>query len=144
MKRKFKTLPNEKLLPLIEQQIARGQSVRLRVRGNSMSPTLIDGWDTILLHPADPGQIQVGDVIFFRWDNAFLMHRVVDIHKNAQGQFITKGDALHTTEMVPFKDLIARAEIKVRCKLILGIRRLGIWVLRIFMCVDCRVRRKAS
>ena len=51
-------LPNENVLPLIEEQIAAGESVKLRVRGNSMFPRLMDGRDMVALHHVDPLQIK--------------------------------------------------------------------------------------
>ena len=79
MRRKKIILPNEKILSLLEERIMAGEAVRLPVRGYSMSPWLLDGRDTVILHPVDPAGIVVGDVILYRWKDAFLMHRVVEI-----------------------------------------------------------------
>ena len=157
-------LPNENVLPLIEEQIAAGKSVKLRVRGNSMFPILMDGRDMVALHHVDPLQIKVGDVIFFRWSKGFLMHRVIEIvQENLVGEtgssvpgssvpgssvpgsksgpiagqpvarpvkFVTRGDALRSTEVVPIEDVIALAELPAHSPQTLRIRRVRGWLQR--------------
>ncbi|MDD3101421.1 MAG: hypothetical protein PHD89_08850, partial [Bacteroidales bacterium] len=70
MRRKKIILPNEKILSLLEERIMAGEAVRLPVRGYSMSPWLLDGRDTVILHPVDPAGIVVGwklQPLTFRW-----------------------------------------------------------------------------
>ncbi|MDD4500839.1 MAG: hypothetical protein PHP15_10660 [Bacteroidales bacterium] len=148
-------LPNENVLPLIEEQIAAGKSVKLRVRGNSMFPILMDGRDMVALHHVDPLQIKVGDVIFFRWGKGFLMHRVIEIveetgssvpgssvpgsksgliagHPVARHEkFVTRGDALKSTEVVPIEDVIALAELPAHSPRTLRMRRVQGWLQRV-------------
>jgi signal peptidase I len=128
-------LPNENVLPLIEEQIAAGKSVKLRVRGNSMFPRLMDGRDMVALHHVDPLQIKVGDVIFFRWGKGFLMHRVIEIVEGHQGarplKFVTRGDALRSTEVVPIEDVIALAELPAHSPRTLRMRRVRGWLQRV-------------
>ncbi len=59
MRRKKIILPNEKILSLLEERIMAGEAVRLPVRGYSMSPWLLDGRDTVILHPVDPARGRV-------------------------------------------------------------------------------------
>lgn len=128
-------LPNENVLPLIEEQIAAGKSVKLRVRGNSMFPILMDGRDMVNLHHVDPLQIKVGDVIFFRWGKGFLMHRVIEIVEEQPGarplKFVTRGDALRSTEVVPVEDVIALAELPAHSPRTLRMRRVQGWLQRV-------------
>lgn len=128
-------LPNENVLPLIEEQIAAGKSVKLRVRGNSMFPRLMDGRDMVALHHVDLLQIKVGDVIFFRWGKGFLMHRVIEIVEGHQGarplKFVTRGDALRSTELVPIEDVIALAELPAHSPRTLRMRRVRGWLQRV-------------
>jgi hypothetical protein len=91
MKSRLKYLPNKDVLLLIREQIAAGRSVRLPVKGNSMSPVLLDRRDTVLLHPVDPLKIKVGDVILYSWKDGFLMHRVVEMKPGLQA--VTKEGA---------------------------------------------------
>lgn len=123
-----------------------GEAVRLPVRGYSMSPWLLDGRDTVILHPVDPAGIVVGDVILYRWKDAFLMHRVVEIKgahnrpacglpEGASGglpqYFICRGDALQTSEVVPVSDVIARAELPAHSPRTLRMRRVRGWLQRV-------------
>jgi hypothetical protein len=158
MKSRLKYLPNKDVLLLIREQIAAGRSVRLPVKGNSMSPVLLDRRDTVLLHPVDPLKIKVGDVILYSWKDGFLMHRVVgmkpglqavtkegadtglqegaDEGRSAVGSdreepvkwFICRGDALQTSENVPIENVIALAELPAHSALTLLMRRLWGWV----------------
>ena len=124
-----------------------GEAVRLPVRGYSMSPWLLDGRDTVILHPVDPAGIVVGDVILYRWKDAFLMHRVVEIKgahnrpacglpEGASGglpqYFICRGDALQTSELVPVSDVIARAGLPAHSPCTLRMRRVRGWLQRVW------------
>ena len=146
MRRKKIILPNEKILSLLEERIMAGEAVRLPVRGYSMSPWLLDGRDTVILHPVDPAGIVVGDVILYRWKDAFLMHRVVEIKgahnrpacglpEGASGglpqYFICRGDALQTSELVPVSDVIARAGLPAHSPRTLRMRRVRGWLQRV-------------
>lgn len=63
------------------------------IRGPSMEPTLHEG-DIVYIVPRNPEKIVVGDIIVFRVNNEFLVHRVVDRTQiNEVNHFITKGDA---------------------------------------------------
>lgn len=135
MRSHFKYLPNKDVLLLIREQIAAGRSVRLPVRGNSMSPILQDRRDTVLLHPVDPLKIKVGDVILYSWKDGFLVHRVVGMKESPEGipeLFICRGDALQTFENVPIENVIALAELPAHSSLKLLMRRLRRWLLRGF------------
>jgi hypothetical protein len=135
MRSHFKYLPNKDVLLLIREQIAAGRSVRLPVRGNSMSPILQDRRDTVLLHPVDPLKIKVGDVILYSWKDGFLLHRVVGMKESPEGipeLFICRGDALQTFENVPIENVIALAELPAHSSLKLLMRRLRGWLLRGF------------
>ncbi|HOO42890.1 MAG TPA: hypothetical protein P5167_05945 [Bacteroidales bacterium] len=128
-KRQIKYLPNKDVLLLIREQIAAGRSVRLPVRGNSMSPLLLDQRDTVLLRPVDPVKIKMGDVILYSWKDGFVMHRVVGIEESPAGlpeRFICRGDALQNSENVPIEDVIAIAELPAHSFLTLMVRR--VWL----------------
>ena len=144
MKNHLKYLPNKDVLFLIREQIAAGRSVRLPVRGNSMSPVLLDRRDTVLLHPVDPLKIKGGDVILYLWKDGFLMHRVVGIKKSPDGIseiFICRGDALQTFENVPIENVIALAELPAHSPLKLLVRRLRGWLRRLQRGVQGRCGR---
>ncbi|GAB1474548.1 hypothetical protein MASR2M69_19890 [Bacteroidota bacterium] len=62
--RRLRTLANRDALLFIEECISRGEDVKLRVRGNSMAPLLIDNLDYVVLQPINGHKIEVGDIIF--------------------------------------------------------------------------------
>src|SRR3989339_1931029 len=105
-----KTIPNKDALSIIEESIAQGSPVKLTVKGNSMSPLLIDGKDTVILEPCYHDSLEVGDIIFFRYRGSFLLHRIVVIDKD-NGTITTKGDALNQREIILIHDVIALAKV---------------------------------
>lgn len=111
-----KTIPNIEVLRLIEESIQEGNPVRLRVRGNSMSPTLLDGIDVVTLKPFEPGELKAGDVILFRYGEGFLLHRIIAIRKNGSyaAKIVTRGDALVKHEEIKYSDVVALAVVPVR------------------------------
>lgn len=108
-----KIIANLDALKIIEEGIKAGRSVRLTVRGNSMSPLLTDGADIVTLHPVIPEKLKTGDVILFRYKEAFLLHRIVEIRGYGQpdAKIITKGDALEQKEVTCYSDVVALAEL---------------------------------
>ncbi len=116
-----KTAENEQVFALVEEMLREGTSVKLRVRGNSMSPALIDGKDTVLLEPLSlhPGGLSVGDVVLFKYKGGFLMHRIIEI----KDLIITKGDALSQTEAISSEEVIAVAKFREHCIPIMWFKR---------------------
>jgi len=108
-----KSIPNTEALKIIEESIKAGNSVRLAVRGSSMSPRLLDGTDIVTLHPFAPENLKSGDVILFRYRGAFLLHRIIGIKSSnsPDGIITTKGDALDQTEIIGYSDVVALAEL---------------------------------
>src|SRR5271157_2210492 len=64
-------------LPLVRELLREGLAVRLRVRGRSMEPYVVDG-DLITLRSVVPRAIRLGDLVFSQEPGvAPLLHRVV-------------------------------------------------------------------
>lgn len=69
----------EQLLPLIEEKLGQGQSVRFMPMGVSMMPMLRQGKDSVVLSPA-PKQLKKYDLPLYRRDNGkFVLHRIVKV-----------------------------------------------------------------
>ncbi len=68
--------------------LARGEAVRVRARGASMRPFVLDG-DVLLLRAGTP---RVGDVVLLRQGDFGLLHRVVA--RGPRGRVCIAGDAL--------------------------------------------------
>ena len=108
-----KKIPNIEALTIIEESIKEGNSVRITVRGNSMSPLLIDGKDVVTLKPFLPDNLKVGDIVLFRYKGTFLLHRIIEITNNTADntKIITKGDALYKSEVIEISDVVALADV---------------------------------
>ena len=79
------------LLPLMEEVIGAGETFRFYPRGTSMQPMLLAGRDSVVLGKAE--NVRAGDVLFYRRDDgAFVLHRLVGIHK---GIYTMCGDHQH-------------------------------------------------
>lgn len=80
----------EQMLPVIQETLAAGGTVRLPVTGTSMLPLLVAGRDTVLLGRA-PETLQENDLpLYRRTDGAFVLHRVVACA--ADGTYTMCGD----------------------------------------------------
>lgn len=76
-----RTVSLEELLPLIEERLAAGQSVRFSPRGTSMLPMLRQGRDSVVLSPV-PERLKKYDLPLYRRENGqFVLHRVVEAGK---------------------------------------------------------------
>ena len=110
-----KTIANTAALKIIEEYIHSGVSVRLTVRGNSMSPLLLDGRDSVMLHPCIATELKPQEIILFRYKDGFMLHRIIRIEQTAGpdgvGVITTKGDAMTHTEFITYEDVIAVASL---------------------------------
>lgn len=73
----------------------------------SMKPVLDKGSNGIRIKPASAEQIEAGDIITFEQDGQLIVHRVVEIGEDNEGNyFITKGDNNNVTDgKVRFEDI---------------------------------------
>ena len=69
----------EQLLPLIEETLRKGNTVKFSPRGISMLPMLRQGKDTVTLSPV-VHELKKYDIPLYRRDNgAFVLHRIVEV-----------------------------------------------------------------
>ena len=110
-----KVIANTAALKIIEEYINAGVSVRLTVRGNSMNPLLLDGLDSVLLHPCIVAELKPHEIILFRYKDGFMLHRIIQIEPSTGpdevGVIITKGDAMTKTETITPDNVIAVASL---------------------------------
>ena len=111
-----KKIPNAFALKIIEEGIMAGTTVQLTVRGNSMSPLLMDGKDVVRLRPFIPAELYPGVIILFRYQERFVLHRIIEIslpdnQQNSNAIITAKGDAMTKTETITFADVIAVADV---------------------------------
>ncbi len=63
------------------------------IMSNSMSELILRGDIVVIEKIEDKKSVQVNDIISYRLNNTYIIHRVIDIKKmNSQTFFITKGD----------------------------------------------------
>lgn len=67
------------LLPVMEETLKAGGTVKLPITGTSMLPLLVQGRDFVLLKKPD-GRCQKFDIpLYRRKDGAFVLHRIIDV-----------------------------------------------------------------
>jgi len=129
-------IPNTDALKIIEESIKAGTTVQLTVRGNSMSPLLMDGVDVVRLRPFIPAELKPGVIILFHYKERFVLHRIIhisppDSQQNSEAIITAKGDAMTKTEMVTFADVIAVADVPEHSPLIKVYRQLVLLVYKV-------------
>lgn len=67
------------LLPLIQEKLAQGQSVRFMPNGISMLPMLREGRDSVVLSPVFRRLRKYDLPLYRRDDGRFVLHRVVEV-----------------------------------------------------------------
>lgn len=74
-----KSVRLEQLFPLMQEQLASGQSVKLTPQGTSMRPTIYGGRDQVILSPL-PEKLKKYDLpLYRREDGQFVLHRIVKV-----------------------------------------------------------------
>ncbi len=87
-----------------------GEELCLRVQGNSMSPFLKNGRDTVVL--TKPVRLKKGAVVVFRRGGMFIMHRVISVNGDV---FCALGDNLSSPETdIPVGNAVAMVKAVVR------------------------------
>ena len=131
----MKQMQTDSLYETCRAQIGAGESVWLRITGNSMAPFLVDSRNSVCL-AAIKTPVRRGDIILYRRENGSLvLHRVYAVKK--EGLFFV-GDGQRKTEGPVREDaLVARAvsakrkgiEIGQKDLLWLLFRTVWLWVL---------------
>ncbi len=108
-------VPGRVFYPQVGELLRQGHSVRMKVRGDSMNPFLVDGRDEVVLDPlagAVDG-VQSGMVVFARLGNGrYVLHRVARVSGT---RLELQGDGnVSATEQVPVADVLGVAGRVVR------------------------------
>lgn len=130
---KIVSLSADQLFVLTEECIKKGQSVRVTVKGNSMSPFLRSEVDSVELAAADFNTLNQGDIVLIRRTTGeYILHRVFEKNNN---YFSILGDAQTTPEGPIYKEqLLAtvtsiwRGDVSIQCSSLVW-KTLGIfWI----------------
>ena len=92
---KTRSIDNGIFFREVERLLDEGDSVTIRVRGNSMRPLLRNGRDRIILKKATEEDLCKGAVMLFRDRGTYCVHRVVRIEGDT---VIFAGDGNYRTE----------------------------------------------
>lgn len=98
-------IPNEIVFDEVRNCISRGESVTINLEGHSMEPLLKSGDKVTLIPVYSRNEINRGDVVLFCFSGQWILHRVIKIDNN---RYILKGDALCSTEVAVYEDIIAK------------------------------------
>ncbi len=75
--------------PYIRQAISAGGSVRVRVKGRSMSPFLVDGRDSVFFESLPNHPLRSGDILLYRRRNGrYVMHRLYRVENDGSLTFV--------------------------------------------------------
>jgi len=78
----------EELVPLFQERLAAGQSVRFSPRGVSMMPMLREGTDSVVISPV-PEKLRKYDIPLYQRENGkYILHRIVHVGET----YICMGD----------------------------------------------------
>lgn len=98
-------LPNNILFNEVENAIRNGETVKLKLVGNSMYPILRDCRDTIILEPFNKCDLRCGAVALFKYRDTYILHRIISIENNV---YNFCGDAnIGLTEVVHLDAIVA-------------------------------------
>lgn len=95
------TLDNQTLGKAIIETLNEGKKVSFTVKGISMKPFFKDDQTVVTLMKKI--KYQKNDVIFFKYQQSFKLHRIRKIKK---GNIICSGDFLRQKEMIEDKDIL--------------------------------------
>lgn len=113
MKRKTKIVRSDVFFDEIAEQIAIGEKVIIRAKGESMRPFIRNGCDKIVLEKPGEEGLKKGNIVLARVsDGRFVIHRIEKVEKNS---LVLRGDGnLAIREVCRLQDVIALATTVVR------------------------------
>lgn len=105
-------LPNRLFFEQVEQLLAQGEDVRIRMQGHSMRPLLRQQRDTVVLRRCDARALRPGDVVLFRYGGRHILHRIL---WREGDRFTLAGDGNYRLrEYCRAEDVVARMVCVVR------------------------------
>lgn len=77
----MEALPNHILFKEAEESLKKGKVISIRIVGKSMEPFLIDNKDIVKIIPCLFHKLHLGDVVLFKINNFYCLHRIISINK---------------------------------------------------------------
>ena len=118
----------------VENLLAEGESVTVRVRGCSMMPHLRDGKHSVVVRRCKAEDIKLGAVMFFEYRGQWIMHRL----RRIEGEkLIFAGDGNYKLEEIVGRealrgvvtDIISPSGKKFSCESFLWRFKSGVWLM---------------
>lgn len=103
----MKTVSNELFFAWVEEELAAGNEVRIRVKGVSMLPLLRNEKDDVKLAPCPADELRPMDVVLFRYRGGHLLHRI--IRREGDRLWIQGDGSFVAIEQCLTKDVIGKA-----------------------------------
>lgn len=92
----MKFVNTQEYVSMLRELTEQGREVNMLISGNSMSPFLMHGRDSIRLKKPDR-KLRKGDMVFFqRKSGKFVMHRIIRVRKEG---FYLLGDSQQSSEI---------------------------------------------
>ena len=92
----MKLVNTQEYVSMLRELTEQGREVNMLISGNSMSPFLMHGRDSIRLKKPDC-KLRKGDMVFFqRKSGKFVMHRIIRVRKEG---FYLLGDSQQSSEI---------------------------------------------
>ena len=92
----MKLVNTQEYVSMLRELTEQGREVNMLISGNSMSPFLMHGRDSIRLKKPDR-KLRKGDMVFFqRKSGKFVMHRIIRVRKEG---FYLLGDSQQSSEI---------------------------------------------
>mgnify|MGYP002513733716 FL=1 len=118
----------------VENLLAEGESVTVRVRGCSMMPHLHDGKHSVVVRRCTADDIKLGAVMFFEYRGQWIMHR---LHRIEGDRLIFAGDGNYKLEEIVGRDalrgvvtdIISPSGKKLSCESFLWRFKSGAWLM---------------
>lgn len=115
----MKIVNTQEYVSMLRDLTKQGKTVSMRISGNSMSPFLMHGRDSICFQKPDR-KLKKGDMVFFQRESGqFVMHRIIRITKDG---FYLLGDAQQRKDI---EGPIKQAQIFA---LVTSVNRKGKWI----------------
>lgn len=100
----MKTVPNILLFKAAEAALDMGETIRIRLVGNSMYPFLHENEDIVVIAPHSLKELRRGEIVLFRYGDSYCLHRIISIRN---GNLRLCGDANHDLcETIRTEDVI--------------------------------------
>lgn len=104
----MKHIANDIFFGHVEEELSKGKSVLIPLKGTSMTPFIRNGKDKVLLEAViSDTPLRKLDVVLFRYNGRHILHRIISIQGDT---YIIQGDGVYASREICHKsDIIAKA-----------------------------------